>query len=65
MLELPYYDMDIVKPRNFQEIIVTNGYIFRSGIWLELPNGVQGFLMDPDDDLEILYWIPTPDLEGE
>lgn len=65
MLNLPAYDIEVVKPHNFQEIIVTNGYSYKSGIWIVLPNGDEGFLMDPDDELEIIYWIPTPEVKEQ
>ena len=62
MLNLPLYDIDLVKPSNFQEVIVTNGFTYRSGVWITLPNGSEGFLVDPEDSFDIYYWIPTPQI---
>lgn len=60
-MDLPLHSFQDNKPSEYQEIIVTDGQYYRSGIWIVLPDGGH-FIPDPNRPIRYTHWIPKPEI---
>ena len=47
------------NPKHMEHIMVTDGYHYRSGFWMDVPNGEAYFVPDPDEPFAFVLWYPT------
>lgn len=46
------------NPKDKEHIVVTDGYHYRSGFWIE-SSGEAYFYPDPDEPFAFVLWYPT------
>lgn len=60
MIDTDYQDIKLNNPKHTEHIVVTDGFHYRSGYWIE-GKGEAYFYPDPDEPFAFVLWAPTGD----
>lgn len=57
-MDADYHDIKLGNPHHKEHIVVTDGYYYKSGYWIEGKEEAY-FYPDPEEPFAFVLWAPT------